>query len=126
MTDTTKDRHPATRPSHAWAYARWSTGSLLIAGTALAGALAELLNGGPLGTCLALLAVTVVTGRGHIRARDQFRRGWRYGYESAIRTALEYQAGKIPDVETRAAVLGDPIPEPWEQHVSPVKPRSSQ
>src|SRR6478736_10005707 len=70
MTDTTKDRHPATRPSHAWAYARWSTGSLLIAGTALAGALAELLNGGPLGTCLALLAVTVVTGRGHIRARD--------------------------------------------------------
>ncbi|KQR17260.1 hypothetical protein [Cellulomonas sp. Leaf334] len=53
-------------------------------------------------------------------ARLEFRRGWRYGYESATRTFIQVRQGQTPDVTVRAAFRGgDPTPEPWEQHIPP-------
>lgn len=53
-------------------------------------------------------------------ARLEFRRGWRYGYESSTRTFLQIRQGRTPDVAVRAAVRGgDPTPEPWHTHVPP-------
>lgn len=105
-----------------WAWvgrARWWAGSYLIATTSLVGAIASLLTGETT-TAICLFAVVVVASTGRIRARAEFRRGWRYGYASAIRTALELRAGRTSDLEVRATVHGDPTPEPWDEHVPPV------
>lgn len=106
------------------AQAMWWAPSYLIAVLGLIGGTASLLTAQPVAVTTCSFAVVVIAGTSQIRTRAEFRRGWRYGYESAVRTALEYHAGRIPDVEARAAVHGDPIPEPWEQHVPPVNPRS--
>lgn len=119
---TTSSRVSRYRTTHA--QVRWWAATYVITLTALAGGTTALLAGEPIGVTLSLLAVTVVAGTGGIRARDEFRRGWRRGYESAIRTMLEHQAGRTPDVEVRAAVHGDPTPEPWHEHVPPTLSRS--
>lgn len=112
---------------HATSYSRirWWAATYLVTMTALVGAIASLLAGEPTGATLALLAVTVVAGTGGIRARQEFRRGWRRGYESAIRTMLEHQAGRTPYVEVRATVTGDPTPEPWDVHPPVTRVRSA-
>jgi hypothetical protein len=84
----------------------------------------SLTAGEPIAVAICLFAIVVIAGTSQVRARSEFRRGWRYGYESAVRAALEYQAGRTPDLEARAAVRGDPVPEPWEPHVSPLMTRS--
>lgn len=106
------------------AKAKWWAPSYLMAALGLVGGIASWLTAEPLGVTVCCFAIVVIAGTSQIRTRTEFRRGWRHGYESAIRTALEYQAGRTPDIEARVAVLGDPVPEPWEQHVSPVKPRT--
>lgn len=106
------------------ARAAWWGPTCLITILGLAGGIGSLLTGQPVAVTICAFAIVVIAGAGQIRARSEFRRGWRYGYESAIRTALQYQAGRTPDVEARAVVNGDPIPEPWERHVSPIRPRS--
>jgi hypothetical protein len=98
----------------------WWAPSYLIAALGLVGGIASLLTGGPVAVTICAFSIVVIAGSGQIRTRSEFRRGWRYGYESAVRTALEYQAGRTPDVEARVAVLGDPIPEPWEAHIPPI------
>lgn len=114
-------------PRHGTAHARvrWWAATYLVALTALIGGIASLLAGEPIGMTLALLAVTVAAGTGGIRARQEFRRGWRRGYESAVRTVLEHQAGRTPYVEMRATVTGDPTPEPWDVHLPPTRARST-
>lgn len=52
-----------------------------------------------------------------VGARLEYRRGWRQGYETATRVLLERSLGRTPDVIARAAVNGDPTPEPWHVHV---------
>lgn len=106
------------------ARAAWWGPMSLITILGLAGGIGSLLTGQPIAVTVCSFAIVVIAGTDQIRARGEFRRGWRYGYESAIRTALQYQAGRTPDVEARAVVHGDPVPEPWERHVSPFRPRS--
>lgn len=50
-------------------------------------------------------------------ARREYRRGWREGYETATRAFLERAMGRTPDILVRAAVRGDPTPEPWHRHI---------
>jgi hypothetical protein len=103
---------------------KWWASSVLIAFLGLVGGIASLIAGEAVAVALCSFSIAVIAGTSQVRSRTEFRRGWRYGYESAIRAALEYQAGRTPDLETRAAVHGDPVPEPWEQHVSPLAARS--
>ncbi|TKR27322.1 hypothetical protein FA014_01080 [Cellulomonas hominis] len=105
--------HP---PSPARARILWWAPTIAIAIITLVGGTASLLTGEPLGVAVGCFAITVVAGSGGLRAREQYRRGWRHGYESAVRTMLEHSAGRTPDVEARAAVHGDPTPEPWDEH----------
>jgi hypothetical protein len=107
-----------------YAQVRWWASSLALAFTGLVGGLLSFVSGEPIAVVLALFVIAVVASTGRLRARDEFRRGWRRGYESAVRTMLEQQAGRTPDVEVRAAVQGDPTPEPWDIHLSVVRVRS--
>ncbi|NTW38526.1 MAG: hypothetical protein HGA44_01355 [Cellulomonadaceae bacterium] len=86
--------------------------------------LVEFAVNGRIDLAVALFAIVVVTGSYTARARQEFRRGWRQGYETAVRVAMESSAGRITDVEVRAAVDGDPTPEPWDRHVPPRLVRS--
>jgi hypothetical protein len=113
-----------TRRADFVAQVAWWAPSYLIATLGLIGGVASLLAAEPLAVTMCAFAIVVIAGTSQIRTRTEFRRGWRYGYESAVRTALQYQAGTTPDVEARATVHGDPTPEPWEAHISPVQPRS--
>jgi len=47
-----------------------------------------------------------------------FKRGYRQGFESALRMTLQTRASLTPDVVARAAVQrrGDPTPAPWDPH----------
>ncbi len=94
----------------------WWAPTLAIAAATLIGGIASLLAGEPSAVTLGCFAITVVAGSGGIRAREEFRRGWRRGYESAVLAMVEHSAGRTPDVEVRAAVHGDPTPEPWDEH----------
>lgn len=108
---------PATQPqSPVRAQVLWWAPTIAIALVALVGGIASLLTGEPTGVAVGCFAITIVAGSGGLRAREQYRRGWRHGYESAVRTMLEHSAGRTPDVEVRAAVHGDPTPEPWDEH----------
>jgi hypothetical protein len=121
---TTHPEHPSASLGSDIARARWWASSVVITVLGLVGAVASLLAGVAITGTLCSVAVAFIACTERSRARDEFRRGWRRGYESAVRTALEFQAGRTPDVEVRAAVHGDPIPEPWDVHVPPAKPRS--
>lgn len=116
-------RTARTRAADRHAQVRWWASSFAIAATGLVGGLISLVAGEPLAVVLGLFVIAIVAGTGRLRARDEFRRGWRYGYESAISTMIEWQAGRTPGVEVRAAVHGDPTPEPWDEHMPPTKPR---
>lgn len=120
---TTDNRQSAGHPRGARAMLWWAD-TYVICALCFTAATWTLLDGEPVALTLALYGVVVVCGTYAQRARLEFRKGWRRGYESAIRTMLEHQAGKTPDVEVRAAVHGDPTPEPWDEHVSPLRPRS--
>lgn len=104
---------------------RWWGASILSCVVTLVGGIAALLTGEPVTVAVCLFAMTVVVGTSRLQARDEFRRGWRYGYESAVRVAIEGKAGRTTDIEARATVNGDPTPEPWERHVPPALPRRS-
>lgn len=105
------------RPASArQAQIRWWAPTMAIAAVALAGGIASLLASEPVAVSVGCFAITAVAGSGGLRARENYRRGWRHGYESAVRTMLEHSVGRTPDVEVRAAVQGDPTPEPWDQH----------
>jgi hypothetical protein len=93
---------------------------------ALAGGVASLLTAEPTAVSIALFAVVIVAGTGGIRARDEFRRGWRQGYESAARVMYDRTLGRTTDIEARAVAQGDPTPEPWEPHVSVRTARSAR
>ncbi|WP_217615962.1 hypothetical protein [Cellulomonas sp. GbtcB1] len=120
---TTDNRQSAGRPGAARAMLWWAD-TYLICALCFTAATWTLLDGQPIGLTLALYAVVVVCGTYALRSRLEFRRGWRHGYESAVRTMLEYQSGRTPDVEVRAAVQGDPTPEPWDVHLPVVQPQS--
>lgn len=102
--------------SAARAQVLWWAPTIATVAVALIGGIASLLTREPVGIAVSCFAITVVAGSGGLRAREQYRRGWRHGYESAVRTMLEHSAGRTPDVEVRAAVHGDPTPEPWDEH----------
>jgi hypothetical protein len=118
--DTTPHTHPRRT---ACARVRWWAGTCSVATIGLAGGVAARVAGEPLGVTFALFAVTITAGTAGMRERAAFRTGWRYGYESAIRTVLQHQEGTTPEVEVRAAVHGDPTPEPWDEHTSPMTVR---
>lgn len=103
---------------------RWWAKDLLVCVVALTGAIAAVLAREPTAVTIALLATVVVAGTGGIRARDEFRRGWRYGYESATRVMMEHAVGRTSDIAARAIVRGDPTPEPWDTHTRVRIPRS--
>lgn len=108
-----------------YAQMRWWASSLALAITGLVGGLLSFVAGEPLALVLALFVIALVASTGRLRARDEFRRGWRFGYESAVRALIEAKVGRTSDVEVRATVDGDPTPEPWERHVPPsIPPRS--
>lgn len=120
----TIDHRPSSAGSRGTSALRWWADTYAVCIACFVAATWTLFDGQPVALTLALYGVVVVCGTYARRARLEFRKGWRRGYESAIRTMLEHQAGKTPDVEVRAAVHGDPIPEPWDEHVSPLRPRS--
>jgi len=108
-----------------YARVRWWGSSIALAITGLVGGLLSFVDGESLALVLALFVIAIVAGTGRLRARDEFRRGWRFGYESAVRVLIDAKVGRTSDVEARAAVDGDPTPEPWERHVPPsIPPRS--
>lgn len=120
---TTNNRQSAGRPRRARAMLWWAD-AYVICALCFTAATWSLLDGQPIGLTLALYGVVVVCGTYAQRCRREFRLGWKRGYESAVRTMLEYQAGRTPEVEVRAAVQGDPTPEPWDEHPPVVRPRS--
>ncbi|NTW38634.1 MAG: hypothetical protein HGA44_01905 [Cellulomonadaceae bacterium] len=103
---------------------RWWTDAFVVCVLCLLAGLAELVVNGRVDVAVALFAILVVAGSHSARARQEFRRAWRQGYETAARVVVERSAGRITDVEVRAAVDGDPIPEPWDRHVPPRLVRS--
>jgi len=106
---------PRRRSKHAhWS---WWADAIAISLTGLIGGVLSLANGEPMASTLALLSLAVVSGSYAIRSRREFKRGWRQGYETAARVTLERAAGRTTDVQVRATVLGDPTPEPWDEHV---------
>ena len=114
-------RNPSPNPTplparSGHASALWWAPTLAIAAATLIGGIASLLAGEPIAVTLGCFAITVVAGSGGIRAREEFRRGWRRGYESAVLAMVQHSAGRTADVEVRAAVHGDPTPEPWDAH----------
>lgn len=116
---------PMPGVSDMYAQVRWWASSLALAITGLVGGLLSFVAGESLPLVLALFVIAIVASTGRLRARDEFRRGWRFGYESAVRALLEAKVGRTSDVEVRATVDGDPTPEPWERHVPPsIPPRS--
>ena len=106
----------ALATANTYARVRWWASSFAIAITGLVGGLLSLTAGEPIAVVIALFVIAIVAGTSRLQARDEFRRGWRYGYESAVRVLIERQAGRTSDVELRAAVDGDPTPEPWDEH----------
>jgi hypothetical protein len=109
-------------PTNRLAQVRWWGPSIAIAGTSLVGGLLSFVTGEPIGVVLCLFTIAIVAGTGGLRARTEFRRGWRSGYESAVRVAIEGVAGRTTALEVRASVHGDPTPEPWEEHVPLPRP----
>jgi len=97
-----------------------------MAGVTLVGGVASLLMGEPMAAALGCFAIAIVAASGGIRAREEFRRGWRRGYESAVRAMIEHSTGRTSDVEVRATVHGDPTPEPWDEHSPVVVHRSGR
>jgi hypothetical protein len=112
---TTPTSMPRRRGKHAhWA---WWADAMAISAAGLIGGVLSLAHGEPLASTLALLSLAVVSGSYAIRSRREFKRGWRQGYETAVRVMLERAAGRTTDVQVRATVQGDPTPEPWDEHV---------
>ncbi|WP_282947159.1 hypothetical protein [Cellulomonas endometrii] len=95
---------------------RWWGPALTICAICLAAGIVELVLNGRVAESVAMFAIVVVAGSFAIQARREFRRGWRYGYETALRVLVEKSIGRVTDVETRAVVLGDPTPDPWDTH----------
>lgn len=101
---------------------RWWGPPIAISGTSLVGGLLSFVTGEPTGVVLCLFTIAIVAGTGGLRARTEFRRGWRSGYESAVHVAIEGAAGRTTALEARASVQGDPTPEPWEEHLPLTRP----
>lgn len=96
---------------------RWLGTEIVVTATALVGTVGSLVTGQPVGVALSLTAVAVVSATAALRARLEFRRGWREGYESAARLMLDWTNRRTSAAEVRAALLGaDPTPEPWDAH----------
>lgn len=95
---------------------RWWGPALAICVLCLGAGAVELIINGRVAEAVVQFAIVVIAGSFAIQARKEFRRGWRYGYESAARVLVENAAGRVSDVEARAAFHGDPTPEPWEPH----------
>lgn len=114
----TTDRQPEPERSRRSRALLWWADTYVICAVCFSGGTWALLGARHVGLALACYSAVVICWSYAQRCRREFRRGWRRGYESAVRTMLEFQAGRTPDVELRAAVQGDPTPEPWEAHVA--------
>lgn len=123
MHQTTTDPKPLRR---ATAGLLWWADAIAVSSVALVGGAAALVHGEPVAVSVALFCVSAVCGTYAQRARREFRRGWRQGYETAARVMLEVSRGRTTDVHARAVVLGDPTPEPWDTHVPVRAPRRSR
>lgn len=96
---------------------RWLGAEIVVTATALVGAVGSLVTGQPVGVALSLTAVAVVSATAVLRARLEFRRGWREGYESAAELMLDWTNRRTSAAEVRAALMrGAPTPEPWDAH----------
>ncbi|WP_019135753.1 hypothetical protein [Cellulomonas massiliensis] len=100
--------------------ARWWGGAIVTTALGVAAGASTLLAGGPTGASVAIFALTATCAAYKVGARLESRRGWRQGYESSARVIIERVQGRVSDIETRAVLLGDPTPEPWDPHV-PIK-----
>ena len=112
----------ALRRSGTWAARRrmlgWWSGTILLAIVCLLQIGTLWARGAALDVILtpAMLLVGFVLVR--VSAFFDFQRGWRQGFESAQRMALQDRLGLMPDVVARAAFhrSGDPTPTPWDPH----------
>lgn len=109
------------RLSSAWAARRrmlaWWSGTILVGAVCLLQVgllLAKHADIDDIATPVLCLVAFVVL---RLSARLEYRRGWRNGFEEAQRMALQDSHGLTPDVVVRAAIHGDPTPEPWHPHV---------
>lgn len=86
---------------------RWMGAEIAVTATALVGAVGSLMTGQPVGVPLGLTAAAVVSATAVLRARLEFRRGWREGYESAARVMLDWtnrgSAARVGDSSSQAA-----------------------
>ena len=98
--------------------ARWWGGAFVVTALGLVTAIASWVSGDRPGVVVMLLGLSLSCGASTLRLRDEFRRGWRRGYETAIRGILERASGRTSTAEVRTIVNGDPTPEPWHPHVS--------
>lgn len=112
MRDNSSPIATAAAPRPTRAQIRWwaSTFALQLA-TFVAG-LSAFLSQAPPAVWLGCFGVTAVVGRGRIRARDEFRRGWRDGYGSALRDVGESAGAPLAPGASRAAP--PVVPEPWD------------
>lgn len=97
---------------------RWWGGAFVVTALGLVTAVSSWASGDRPGVVIMLLGLTLSCGASTLRLRDEFRRGWRRGYETAIRGVLERASGRTSTAEVRTIVNGDPTPEPWHPHVS--------
>jgi hypothetical protein len=104
---------------------RWRADGIAVGALGAVGGLLALVQGENVGVAVLSFAIAVIACSYAKRARLEFRRGWRQGYETAVRVMLERSASRTTDVEARAAVLGDPTPEPWDEHVAVRLPNGS-
>ena len=103
------------------AEARWGalTSSVTVIG--VVGGIASLVSSEPAVMPLGCIGVAAAARACGLRARDSYGPSRRKGCESTVRTTLQHAVGKTPDVEVRAAVHGDPTPEPWDEHETLVR-----
>ncbi|MBB2924099.1 hypothetical protein [Cellulomonas cellasea] len=98
---------------------RWWGGALVVTALGLVTAVASWASGDRPGVVVMLLGLTLSCGATALRLREQYRLGWRHGFESAVRGFVERASGRTTTTpELRVVVHGDPIPEPWHPHLS--------
>lgn len=101
-----------------FARARWWGGAFVVTALGVVTAISSWISGDRPGVVVMLLGLSLSCGASTLRLRDEFRRGWRRGYETAVRGILERASGRTSTAEIRTIVNGDPTPEPWHPHVS--------
>jgi len=113
MRDVDRSAPPGTQRS-TYAQVRWWAPVYVVSLTALGTGIATLLAGEQVAIPVGCFAMTVVAGSGGLRARKEFRRGWRAGRALGVRVMGDGGVGGTYPPHASAAECNH-VPEPWDE-----------